>query len=1060
MHMRAISHPSLGKVFIWILSFTSLARAAEPPLDFNRDIRPILSENCFACHGFDEKSRQANLRLDDASSATATHDGKAAIVPGDLSKSELWMRITSSDEDLVMPPKKANRTLRDVDRMKIKRWIEEGATFAGHWAFITPKKLDLPIPKTNPIDAWIDHRLSQVGLHRSPRASRETLIRRLTLDLTGLPPSTEEVDAFVQDKSPNAYAQLVDRLLNSPHFGERVALDWLDAARYADTNGFSIDGGRHMWLWRDWVIQAFNDNKPYDRFLVEQIAGDLLPGGSDAEKIATGFQRNNMVTHEGGTIPDENLVNYNADRVKTFGEAVLGLTLGCAQCHDHKFDPIKQREYYEMFAFFNSLSDKGLDGNAGVNPGPSLSAKTVLRTNELPELEKRISILESTMKQRDDGLLKAWEEREQRILTERGNGFKLLKLQLKKVSTPNRGSGFEIDEPTNRIRLENFGSLGAIDVVAELPSTNEPIAGIRMTVLPQKDLPGGGWGFGPDDLLKKKAGKTNGTPSIVDDQPIKGSFMLTALCMSAGKVPTDQVNLFRLLPIQTVSANSFQLSNPPTGCLDPRNESGWSPDLKDSGPVRLTATLNEPLKAQETPYVTIQLNFGHGKSLYPNWIELHAFTGRDDDTYLPPATETILRTPAEQRSKEQVESLWQYCAAHTSELERERIELANLKERRDVLTKPFTTMVMDVSPKPRETFVLHRGDYSKRGDKVEAGTLSVLPKMQDGLRRDRLGLAYWVVQKDHPLTARVAVNRFWKMIFGRGIVGTASDFGSQGDWPTHPELLDWLSVHFVEGGWNVKELFRLIVMSEIYQQSSNTNSEVLERDPQNLLLARGSRYRLPAELIRDNALKTSGLLVPRIGGPSVNPYMPGDLWREVSHYGSSPATSQTFVQDHGEKIYRRSIYTYWKRTAPPPNMTAFDATNREVCTIARGNTTTPLQALVTLNDPQFVEASRAFATRILTRSFAGESSHDRDEQRMAWAFRETTSRNAKPAEMAVLLTRLQRERDYYTANPSQATQFLQVGESPCDASLDKLELAAWSQVTTLLLNLSETITRN
>lgn len=470
--------------------------------------------------------------------------------------------------------------------------------------------------------------------------------------------------------------------------------------------------------------------------------------------------------------------------------------------------------------------------------------------------------------------------------------------------------------------------------------------------------------------------------------------------------------------------------------------------------MHLTATFAEPISSSATPFLTVQLNFGNGRNQIPELIEVQVISGTDDGTDLPSDVLEILAISKSERTAEQSASLWRYCAQHASELARDRIELVNLQDRLDVLTKPFSTMVMDVAAKPRETFILQRGDYSRPTDKVQPGTLAVLPPFPADASPDRLGLARWLTTKDHPLTSRVAVNRLWKMLFGAGIVNSMADFGSQGEWPSHPELLDWLAVDFVESGWDTKAVIKKIVLSKTYRQSSVTPPELLERDPNNRLLARGPRFRLPAELIRDSALKISGLLVPRVGGPSVNPYMPGDLWREVSHYGSSPATSQTFVQDHGEKLYRRSLYTYWKRTAPPPNMMAFDAPNREVCTVARGNTTTPLQALVTLNDTQFVEASRAFAQRILLRS---EKS---DEDRLSWAFQESNARTPSPQEGQILLKALSRERSRYATHRDLAKAYVGVGESSVDATLVVVELAAWSQVAATLLNLSETVTRN
>jgi hypothetical protein len=1058
--MRLFSARPLATA-IWLSSTAALFGAQA--LDYNRDIRPILSENCFACHGFDEKARKGKLRLDVAESAYAERNGLIRIKPGDPANSEVWLRITSKDEEEVMPPPDAHSRLTEAEKLKIKTWIEQGAQYAPHWSLVPPKKVTPPwsgqTAAPGPIDAFVRARLADENLKASQEADRATLIRRVSFDLTGLPPSADEVSSFVKSSDSKAYEQLVDRLLASPHFGERMALEWLDAARYADTNGFSIDGGRQIWLWRDWVVQAFNDNMPYDRFLVEQLAGDFLPNATEAQLIATGFQRNNMVTHEGGTIPEENLTNYNVDRVKTLGEAVLGLTLACAQCHDHKFDPITQKDYYQVYAFFNTLSDKGLDGNGGVNPSPMIKARTVLRSPEESQLREQIAALETRLARLDNKILAAWEKREREQLARRGRDLQLHPVKVMKISTPNRGSGFE-PEGENRVRLKDVGALAAFDILTTLPKIDRPITGIRVIVHPQPELPGGGWGYGP---VMPGRPRQRTSPAAVNPEasnegagetaPPKGTFMLTAISVTADTVPGDQINLHKLQPITRVTANSWAVANPPVACLDPRNDSGWSPNPATEGPVHLSATFAEPIRPDATPFLTVQLNFGNGRSLVPALVELMVLTGTDDGTDLPEEIVAALSVPSAQRTPDLNAQLWRHCAAHAAELAAKRTDLDNLKERLAVLTEPFSTMVMDVAAKPRDTFILNRGDYSQPTVKVSPGTPASLPPMPEGAPANRLGLAQWVTLKDHPLTARVMVNRIWKICFGNGLVATSADFGSQGEWPSHPDLLDWLAVDFVERGWDVKALVRQIVLSQTYRQSSTATREALERDPQNRLLARGPRFRLPAEFIRDSALKISGLLVPRVGGPSVNPYTPGDLWREISHYGSTPATAQTFVQDHGEKLYRRSMYTYWKRTAPPPNMAAFDAPNREVCTVSRPNTTTPLQALVTLNDVQFVEAARMFAERMLTRP-------GNDGARLRWAFLEATSREPKPEEIAVVEAALRRERKRYAASPAAAERFLNVGESPRNSKLAVTEHAAWAQVATLLLNLSETVTRN
>lgn len=1027
------------------LAVTAITGAASAQkVDFQRDIRPILNENCFACHGFDEHARKADLRLDTAESAHAEREGVVAFQPGKPDESEAWSRIVSDEPDLRMPPPRSKKVLSDSDKAKLKAWIEQGASYAGLWSFTPPTRANVPNvdgnSNPNPIDAFVRARLVKEGLKPSPQADRYALIRRLALDLNGLPPSAAETEAFVRDDDPRAYERLVDRLLDSPHFGEKLALAWLDSARYADTNGFSIDGGRHMWLWRDWVIQAFNDNKPYNRFLIEQIAGDLLPGRTEADLIATGFQRNNMVTHEGGTIPEENLVNYNADRVKTLGEAVLGLTLGCAQCHSHKFDPITHRDYYQMFAFFNTLPDRGLDGNAGVNPGPSVAARTVLKTDELPELKGRIASLEAKLAQPDATILAAWEAREQERLARRGHGFAAHPIRLRKVSTPNRGAGFEVEDE-RFVNIRGLGDLGAIDVSSELPDVKGPITAVRVIVHPQPDLPGGGYG----------SGRPVGTPR--DAKEFRGTFIITSVSNSAESIPADQVDLHQLMEVRHVTASSWDARFEPSGVIDPRGHDGWSPDPGAQGPVCLTINFAEPIQAADTPYLTTQLNFGYGQNLVAGRLELQAITGEDDGTALPAAVLEALARPSESRSESDRAALWKYAASHASELERTRIDLANARERAAVLTEPFTVMVMAVAEKPRATFILNRGDYSQPTDKVDAGVPAALPPLPAGVPADRLALARWVVAPENPLTSRVAVNRIWQMLFGTGLVATPADLGSQGEMPSHPELLDWLAVEFRERDWDVKALVRRIVTSETYRQTSKATPEAIEHDPANRLLARGPRFRLPAELIRDSALKTSGLLVSRIGGPSVNPYTPGDPWREISHYGSTPATSQTFVQDHGEKLYRRSLYTYWKRTSPPPSLTAFDAPNRETCTVGRPVTNTPLQALVTLNDPQFVEAARGFAGRLL-----GHPGNDRE--RLVWGVLEALSRPADDAEITVLTRVLDRERKRFSNDEAAAQAFLTIGESPIPDGANPCELAAWSQVATLLLNLSEFITRN
>jgi hypothetical protein len=1015
-----------------------LAALAAEEVKYNRDIRPLLSENCFSCHGPDEKARKAKLRLDLPEEAMKEHKTGTPIVPGDLKKSEVWTRITSEDADDVMPPPKSHLKLSAADKAKVKAWLEQGAKYEEHWAFLPPRRPVLPADLgVSPIDHFVALGLKQAGLTANPATDRRTLLRRLALDLTGLAPSAAEVDAFVADRSADAYEKQVDRLLASPRFGERMALDWLDAARYSDTNGFSIDGGRSMWLWRDWVIQAFNDNLPYDRFLVEQLAGDLLPNATDGQLIATGFQRNNMNTHEGGTIPAENLVNYNADRVKTLGEAVLGLTLACAQCHDHKFDPISQKDYFQVFAYFNTLGDAGLDGNAGNNSGPSTQKRTVLKTDEEARLRARVASLRHTLTTRDDAILAAWVTEQRTWLADRAKGTTLHPINLVKISTPNSGGGFTVEGNT-------FKGLGgaAYDLLGEVPVTKEPIIALRL-VFQAKMTPGG------KPTPKKGAAKDAKPDPATPPAPV--AYQVSAVDVTVDKVPGDQVNIHKLQKFARVTASSFEAANPPANVRAMNQHLAWQPDMKASGDQSLTLTFAQPIHASETPSITTQVYFGTGRP--PQQGQLFAVTGHDDGTDLPPGIADLVRLDAARRTPEQTAQLWTYLAQNSEALRRVRVDLANAEERLVVLTQPHSVMVMATAGKPRETFILNRGDYSQPTVKVGPGTPAKLPPLPAGAPANRLGLAQWIVMKENPLTARVAVNRIWKTLFGTGLVASAADFGLQGQWPSHPELLDWLAVEFVDHGWDTKRLIKTIVLSATYQRSSVATADMLAQDPGNRLLGRGARFRLSAELIRDNALRAAGLLVPDLGGPSVNPYSPFDLWREVSHYGSTPATAQNFVQDHGDKLYRRSLYTYWKRTAPPANMVAFDAPNREVCTITRGNTTTPLQALVTLNDVQFAEAARTFATRMLDQP--GD-----DEARLRWGFREAVAHDPSARGLTVVRATLARERQRYAADPARATAALQVGEAPADTRHSPAEQAAWMQVGALLLNLSETVTRN
>jgi hypothetical protein len=1033
----------------FVSAVLALPLGAAEPLAFNRDIRPILSKTCFTCHGPDAAAVKGGLRLDLREHALkGGESGKPAIVPGKPGESRMVFRITSKDVDEVMPPPEAHMKFTTQDAEKLTRWIKEGAEYEGHWAFQTPLKTpvpDLPEAGNNPIDRFIAARLKSENLTFSPEADRRTLIRRLSFDLTGLPPSPEEIKDFIADTSPQAYESLLDRLLASPRFGENFATPWLDAARYADTNGYSIDGGRHQWIWRDWVIKSFNDNQPYDRFLTEQLAGDLLPNATEQQIVATGFNRNHAITHEGGTIPEENLVNYAADRVKTASETFLGLTLACAQCHDHKYDPLSQRDYYRFYAFFNTLDDIGLDGNAGNNARPSIKAASSLANPEEAQMIRReLEEARQSLATPIPDAQAMWEQRQREDLAQRGKGLVLTPLEVMTATSPN-GSPDRIGiHPDQSVTIAH-GDFAAYNILTKLPVDGPAIRGVRVV-------------FSPSEESKGKLGFGNA-------EGLEGNFMLSSITTSVSSFPAGNVDLNAILPVARLSASGSQPGFDVRDALITDPLVGWAPPTGSTGPQRITLTFATPIQPSATPYLTTEILFNYGHDTSPARFQIFALSGNDDDSPHPADITGILAADPAARTPEQAAELRDYFHRIAPEKAGVRHRIANLTERLSMLTEKHSVLVMNTSNKPRVTHILDRGVYSSPKEAVTPGSPAALPPLSDdpsfdqssGTFKDRpanrLDLARWMTRDDNPLTARVAVNRLWEHFFGRGLSASSADLGSQGQWPSHPELLDWLAVDFREHGWDRKRMIKLILTSRAYRQSSNATPELLTKDPRNELLARGPRFRLSAEQIRDQALATSGLLVERLGGPSVKPYQPGDLWRQVSHYGSSPATSQTFVQDHGEKLHRRSLYTYWKRTLPPTSLSTFDAPNREICSIGRIPTNTPLQALVTLNDPQFTEAARAFAVKLLG------ASHPADRERLTAAFEQTTSRPPAPEELAVLEAALKRERQHYQADPEAARQLLAIGESPVQSAAAPQEIAAWTQLASTLLNLSETITR-
>lgn len=1027
----------------------ALPLGAAEPLAFNRDIRPILSKTCFTCHGPDAAAVKGELRLDVRELALkGGESGKPAIVPGKPDESMVVKHITTTDPDDIMPPPEAHMKFTAEDAAKLTRWIKEGAVYEGHWAFQTPKKAPLPEgadASPNPIDRFIAAKLKSESLSFSPEADRPTLIRRASFDLTGLPPSPEEVKAFIEDPSPNAYESLIDRLLASPRFGENFAVGWLDASRYADTNGYSIDGGRHQWIWRDWVIKSFNDNQPYDQFLTEQLAGDLLPNATEQQIVATGFSRNHAITHEGGTIPEENLTNYVADRVKTTSETFMGLTMACAQCHDHKYDPLSQRDYYRFFAFFNTLGDAGLAGDRGVNAAPAINAASCLANPaEAESVRRELEAAKQAFSAPIPEAQAKWEADQRADLAERGKGLTLTPLEVMAATSPN-GSPDRIKiQPDQSVTIAG-GDFAAYNLLTRLPVSGPPIRGIRVV-------------FSPSD-------RSNGKLGFGSAKGLEGNFHLGSITTSVSTFPAGNVDLNAILPIARLSASGEQPGFEVRNVLNTDPLVGWAPPTGSTTSQHLTLTFATPIQPSATPYLTTEILFNYGQGTSPARFQIFALSGNDDGSPHPAAITDILAADPATRTPEQATQLRDYHHQIAPEKASLRSQIANLTERLSMLTDKHPVLVMNTAPKPRVTHILNRGVYSSPMEVVTPGGPAILPPLSDdpafdkatGSFKDRpanrLDLARWLTRADHPLTSRVAVNRLWEHFFGRGLSASSADLGSQGQWPSHPELLDWLAVDFRENGWDRKRMIKLILTSRTYRQSSNTPPALLAKDPRNELLARGPRFRLSAEQIRDQALATSGLLVERLGGPSVKPYQPGDLWRQVSHYGSSPATSQTFVQDHGEKLHRRSLYTYWKRTLPPTNLSTFDAPNREICSIGRLPTNTPLQALVILNDPQFVEASRALAEKLLGTSYPD------DRDRLSAGFLKVTSRPPNASELGTLESALKRERQRYQSDEASALELLGIGEVAPKPVASAHELAAWTQITSTLFNLSEALTR-
>ncbi|MBL8848494.1 MAG: PSD1 domain-containing protein [Planctomycetaceae bacterium] len=1021
-------------------------------IDYNRDVRPILSDKCFRCHGPDDATREAGLRLDVRDAALKTlESGATAIVPGKPGESQLVSRIQSTDPAEQMPPAELNKPLTDREKEILEQWIAEGAQFQQHWSFQPVVRPSVPEvqhgdwPK-NDIDRFVLARLEAEGLTPSDEASRETLIRRVTLDLTGLPPTLVEIEAFLADSSDNAYETVVDRLLANPHYGERMALDWLDAARYADTHGYHIDSGRDMTRWREWVIDAFNNNLPFDQFTVEQIAGDLLPNATVDQKIASGFNRNHMINYEGGAIPEEYHVAYIVDRVSTLGAVWLGLTVGCAQCHDHKYDPISQREFYGLYAFFHNVPEKGLDGIKG-NAAPFLKLPTAEQSAELDRLRALVADLDSRLVAPREDLDAAQSEWEQALAANKSVEWTPVT-----AAGPDGGTNLQAaGGATTKLLDDQSVLLSGENPVNDtytitFETDAQPVSGLLLEALADDSLPGKG-------------------PGRFDN----GNFVLSQIRITAAGVnPDGTATEPRPVTICSATADYNQPDFSIDKTLDDDPKSGWAIYPAIGKSHQATLEFEQPVhfdgqRARFTVVLDFQSAWGRHNI---GRLKLSCTTSnalRSPES-LPENIRTIVMTAAAERTEAQRVELLRYFRNSVSTETRELVaELKDAKEQLAKLDESLpTAMVMEELAEPRETFMLVRGQYDKKGDRVTAAIPAAFPPLPEGAPANRLGLAQWLVSPNQPLTARVTVNRYWQMFFGNGLVKTSEDFGSQGAAPSHSELLDWLAAEFLQGAgpeartWDVKGLVRLIVTSATYRQSSYVSPEQRARDPEDRLLARAPRFRLQAEFIRDQALAVSGLLNPKIGGHSVSPYQPVGLWEELmSREDGERFSAQTYVQSHGPDLYRRTMYTFWKRTCPPPTLSTFDAPDREVCTVRRGRTNTPLQALVLLNDPTYVEASRKLAERIL-----GPDGGDSLESRVQFAFRTVTGRLPNDREASILKSLLEAQIAKYSTDHAEAEKLLTVGESESNTRLDIGELAAWSTVASALLNLDEVVTRN
>ena len=1013
--MRSKRFPFVLLTFFAVASVGSAASR----VDFARDVLPVLSDNCFACHGPDaNKGRKGDLRLDDERDVKRDRDGHRVVSEGSPDASELVDRIESRDPDDQMPPPDSGKNLTPGQIATLRRWIAEGAQWGRHWAFESVVKPDVAGGDLHPIDVFVDRKLREFDFSPNARADRNTLARRLLLDLTGLPPSEDQLTRFLNDRKPGAWERLVDATLDSSTYGERMAWDWLEAARYADSNGYQGDRERTMWPWRDWVVRAFNDNLPYDQFTIWQLAGDLLPKASHEQILATGFNRNHMINGEGGRIAEENRVDYVFDMTETMGTVWLGLTLNCCRCHDHKFDPITQREYYQFTAFFNQTPVDGKGGNAKTPPildVPSEEEKTAIAkamtvaTSANAAVAGRIKILDQAQPEWESRMLAS-------VAANTSGGW----TKLRAVKATAKRQTLEIDADDGVLATGVFPPDD--EYVVEYSMKGGTVSTFRLDAKRHDSMPKGG-------LSRNDS----------------GNFVLSDIRFEMVDAASDA----KVLPIVSAEATFEQGGLKVAKAIDSDPASGWGVwdgkavdrdhaavfrlkvpvFVKDGARLRVTLKFNSTAKYHLIGYFTLSSAPDAGPGLDIVDAELAGLLG-------------VHASDRDAKQKEKIREAYRATDKELSSLLKKKSAAANrLKSLRDAVPK---VMVMEDLARPRGTYILDRGLYNQPGAPVVKGVPAFL-RLQDDVRTNRLDLARWLVSPAHPLTSRVAVNRFWQMLFGTGLVKTAEDFGVQGEHPIQRELLDWLAAEFVESGWDVKRLLKTIVMSETYRRDSRVVSVGdYERDPENRFLARGPRFRMPSWMIRDQALAASGLLNPQLGGPPVNPYQPAGIWAEAT-FGK-----KSYEQDTGKALYRRSLYTFWRRIVGPPIF--FDSAKRQVCEVKPLRTNTPMHALTTLNDVTYVEAARAFAERV-----TGLNGTDSD--RLNLAARRVLSRDLTDEELRVWLASLQRVRSRFESDPDAAARLIQHGDSKPNPDRPPVVLAAWTAVLLNLLNLDEALNK-